>query len=332
MSLCPNRLLVPWFMAALALASGPAVAGPSDAAEWLRKAHLAAQTATFSGSVVYQSVQGIRMAKLHQAPGHGGPMVRMETSAKRDGLDDVAEVVRHGREIRAYLPHRKEVRVGQEGMLRPDFPQLFLGDISDVLLHYRVTASDGPTFIGRRTKVLQLSPHRPDRWAVRCWIDTQSGLMLKQQILGHNGEVIDEQAFAELLVGKQAKPRVTPHHHGSPGWTEVPMEMRRVFPGPTTAPPTVRFPLAGFTLSHVFVSRDAPLTQWVFSDGIASVSVFVEPRSKNRVEREMGQDGTTAMASLRHGDHQISVLGDIPLGTAETIARGLSVAELRWPD
>ncbi len=312
-----------------------AAAGPSAAqttpADWLRKVHQAAQTETFSGSVVHQSAQGIRLARLHQAPSAAGPVVRMEAQASGDARDDIAEVIRQGPEIRAYIPHRKEVRVGQEGMVRPDFPQLFFGPVEDVLRHYSVVAHEGPVFVGRKTKVLQLTPTDGHRWALRCWVDAQTGLMVKQQVLGKAGEVMDEQAFSELTLGRQAKPRVAPHHHAAPGWTEVPMEMRRVYPLAGSPAVRPRFPLAGFSLSHVFASRESPLTQWVFTDGIASVSVFVEPRTPNRVEREMGHEGTTSMASHRHGNQQVLVLGDVPLAAAELIARDIVVSELRLP-
>ena len=66
------------------------------------------------------------------------------------------------------------------------------------------------------------------------------------------------------------------------------------------------------------------MTWLAYGDGIARVSVFIEPLGGAVVEDARSQMGPTVAVSKRistaGGDVMVTVIGEIPLGTAERIA------------
>jgi sigma-E factor negative regulatory protein RseB len=64
--------------------------------------------------------------------------------------------------------------------------------------------------------------------------------------------------------------------------------------------------------------------QWVFSDGLASVSLFVEPFDPQRhVQESSAVVGATHSVSRRVGEHWLTVLGEVPEQTLRRFALAL---------
>jgi sigma-E factor negative regulatory protein RseB len=66
-----------------------------------------------------------------------------------------------------------------------------------------------------------------------------------------------------------------------------------------------------------------PVDQAVFSDGLSTVSVFVEPTDKNSRKEGAGVSGATHVLVTRHGDYWLTLLGEVPQGTLQLIASSI---------
>src|SRR5690606_4271851 len=91
----------------------------------------------------------------------------------------------------------------------------------------------------------------------------------------------------------------------------------------------VAAPPAGFhkvtELSRTLPGRARPVAQLVFTDGLASLSVFVEANgAPERKDEASSTDGSTSFYVRPIGAHVVSVLGEVPLATAEQVARSVS--------
>jgi len=93
----------------------------------------------------------------------------------------------------------------------------------------------------------------------------------------------------------------------------------------------LREAVAGFTPMSCH-TRDADAAsapgqspmQWVFSDGLASVSLFVEPYDPQRhVREEQAKVGATHSVSRRVGEHWVTALGEVPVDTLKRFALAL---------
>jgi sigma-E factor negative regulatory protein RseB len=78
----------------------------------------------------------------------------------------------------------------------------------------------------------------------------------------------------------------------------------------------LRHEVPGFQ-SMVFNLRQdpnaAPIAQWVFSDGLASVSLFIETFNPQRHTREAVQaEGATHSVTRRVAEHWVTAMGEVP--------------------
>ena len=174
---------------------------------------------------------------------------------------------------------------------------------------------------GRATDVLALVPRDQHRYGIELHLDQQTGLPLKSLLVNDKGQLLERFQFTQLQVGAPAAANL-----------EASVECRAVRVLPVQAkisnawqsdwlPP-------GFSLSttaqRISPASDEPVACQVYGDGVARFSVFIEPLRGEPVEDARTQLGPTVAVSRRlitaEGDVMVTVVGEIPLGTAERVA------------
>jgi sigma-E factor negative regulatory protein RseB len=61
----------------------------------------------------------------------------------------------------------------------------------------------------------------------------------------------------------------------------------------------------------------------VYSDGLAAISVFIEPLPKTRLARSLSHQGAVNIYVRPVADHMVTVLGETPAATVMQIANSL---------
>ena len=181
--------------------------------------------------------------------------------------------------------------------------------------HYGVHALGTARVAGRQTDVVGVIPRDGLRYGYRFYLDQESGLPLKTDLMGQQKDPIEQIMFTslELLPSQGPVPK-----------TEVVLQRRR--PDPEGLVPE-SLPWRFDSLPPGFVPvkhdnwRDAggqPVEHLVFSDGLASVSVYVESDPQEGLEGGT-RIGAVHAAGKRVSDHQITVVGEVPLATVEAV-------------
>ena len=75
-------------------------------------------------------------------------------------------------------------------------------------------------------------------------------------------------------------------------------------------------------------AKESPLVQWIFSDGLVTVSLFMEPFDRQRHQGEgvasMGATHTLTRRLVdRAGDWWVTAVGEVPLPTLQAFVQGL---------
>lgn len=295
--------------------AGAIVAAPVFALtpqEVIERAKLASETLSFQGSFVHQQDSVLHTSKITQG------RVGSEMVTRVQALEGFRqEVVRSPNEIRTYWPDKKFVKLDQTGLKRPAFPMLFSGSVQQILLNYELKPAGTARIANLDAVEYELVPMHAGRWPIRVWIDKQSGLILKCQKFSDQQRVVEQAAFTEL--GFSAKPMtvsISPAYADVKKWVVHDASMARMTPEPE-----LRYALdtlKGFERVGVF-ERSAPETKrpyvrrYVFSDGIATVSVFVQPKSvSGPLSGKVRQRGALSMLSREMSDAWITVMGEIP--------------------
>lgn len=292
----------------------------------------AAATLVVRGSYVLQRPDGMVMAEFHQAHTPDGMVVRLETPGPA-----ATEIIRKAGEVWSYTLPQREVSVIRHQIMRPSFPQLFLGSVDAVLATYRVTEGEGGKIAGHPTRLLKLQPKASgSRWQIRCWVHRDTKLLLKQQLLGAGGEVLEEQAFTDLHIGSDARPSVQSSLAQKGEWKTVP-PMMSWQPVPATLEP--QWPIAGFQLvglldsgltpeSRKALGVTGPVRQLFLSDGLVSLSLFLEPSAAEPAVVAHSRKGALSLAATIVPDWQVTVMGEIPESIAVDFLSRLDLGQL----
>lgn len=173
----------------------------------------------------------------------------------------------------------------------------------------------------RSATVLALVPRDQHRYAIELHIDQQSGLPLKSLLLNDKGQLLERFQFTELQTDIPDASILESSAGCRPvRLPEAQVEAIEAWPSDWLPP--------GFKLDSVTRRRspasDELVACQVYGDGLARFSVFLEPLRGISVEDIRTQLGPTVAVSRRlktdDGDVMVTVVGEIPLGTAERVA------------
>jgi sigma-E factor negative regulatory protein RseB len=248
------------------------------------------------------------------------------------------EVVRTQSEVVCYLPDRRTVLVEK----RTDNKSL-LGTVpvySEGLQTYYDLATPGTTrILGRAAQYLTVQPRDNFRYGYRLWLDQETALPLKSQLCDRAGRVIEQIVFSELNVPASIDAALLKSSISTVGfqWIRQELHAQRV-PNRGSAPATgwvVVNPPQGFRLTVTRVRNfgsAAPVQHLVLSDGLASVSVFIEPNSDARPANgstsaaaqssagELSRVGSALAYSTETQEHRVTAVGEVPANTLRAIA------------
>ena len=307
---------------AVGVACGAVAAPGDDPLAWLTRAVQAARTTTFAGTFVHTNGDRTSTVRITHAVRGSEEHERVEP------LDAPAyEIVRRNDEMYCYFPDAKTVKLDRRTTAR-FFPSLFAAPVATIAASYDVKLGATEHVLGYDCRWIRLDPHDTMRYAQRFCSETTTGLVLRAKTLSEQQQVIEQYTFTDLKVG--------------PGAARV--DLRQIFEARvkrwiSDAKPldeaqsaqtgwSVSQPPAGFEkiteLKRPLAARAQPVSQIVFSDGLASLSVFVEPNSPQPRSAEVSsENGTTSFFVHPVGQYVVTVLGEVPLATAQQVARSV---------
>lgn len=262
---------------------------PDAAVGWLERSLMAGHCYIFRARAVRISREGVRtLALSHDI--HDG-IVR-EVASYLDGPPVVYE--RRGRIVRSGLA---------ESVQGGSVP----APLSRIEQHYRLTLDGEERIAGRRSVRLDIEPLDNLRYGHRLWLDVETALPLKQVLLGVDGRILETFQMTELIRPRlyQQKVAFETLHDARP-----------------TGPWRPEWLPAGYELSPLPVSHGgAPpssLGHRLYSDGLSSFSLFVEPLTDADKALLPGVHrlgiSHAAVRHLRLGERvmQIVVMGELP--------------------
>ncbi len=304
----------------------PAVAGAAEtqreALAMLEKMAAASRTVNYSGTFVFNHGGQSETSRIaHFVNPAGGVLERLET------LDGPArEVIRTNDQVSCYLPGSKTVLVDPRGSRQ--FP-LRLEQIQDLARHYRVVKESLDRVAGFECQWVALLPKDSLRYARRFCAEVQTGLPLRARTLNEKNQTVEAFSFSTLQIGgsfnrdlvrskyagistkqnwRVDRTAMTASDSGDSGWivknapagfTKL-MELRRSMPGKS-----------GY-MSHL-----------VYSDGLAAISVFIEPGGKQDSKPALRHQGAVHIYTRPAGNYTVTVLGETPAETVLQLARSL---------
>ena len=304
---------------ALAGSSANARDARSDAA-WLQSIQEAARHQSFSGTIVYQRGDEVHASRVVQS--YSGGESR-ELVLTLDGQQ--REFIREGEEVQCLYPQLRRVVIEHGGART--FPAFAEPLPADVLAHYELRREGSERVAGSMCDVVSLVPRDKMRYGYRLWVEPGSGLLFKAQTLNDGGAVLEQVAFTDVRVGEPIDPALLKPQWPTAGW-EVERQQSQATElrqqGWSVTPPSGFHRLVEVVRNLMRGPGQRPALQAVYTDGLATVSVFIEPGAPMIDEPEESQRrGPVTALSRQVGDARVTVVGEVPPSTAKSIAESV---------
>ena len=332
--------LVPCALVGALLSTVPQSArGADDPRVWLQRMNKALATRNYDGTFFHISGGRVETMRIVHRVRSGRVTERLQSL---DGSG--REFVRANDELTCYLPDQHTVLVEprqDRGPFLGSLPQ-FDATVSDF---YRIEALPDTHILGRPTRVIAVNPKDQFRFGYRLWLDEKTAMPLKTQLCDSRGQVIEQIFFARLDM-----PESIPDSDLAP--TVHTDGMRWVRQGASAdnasaalaayrasqLPPGFRLTVQG---AQTIGGATAPASHLVYSDGLATVSVFIEQSSSDSgapsaldSQAQAPEAPMQGLARVGSGyafstvvqGHQVTAVGEVPAQTVEFIAHSVKIS------
>jgi sigma-E factor negative regulatory protein RseB len=288
-----------------------------DLLKLLQTTQAAAKKTSYSGTFVYQQGNQIRTSRITH--GFDG-----DTEVEKLEILDAKprEYIRRNGEVSCYLPDSKLIQV-EKNLSQEEFPALLSENVNLLPESYYIKKAQMSRVAGVECQVLNLQPKDALRYGFRLCVEKNAGLLLGVQTLNPRNEVIEQIAFTQISLGDVDKNRLKPSFTNVAQWkTENMTVQANVNSGwivknlPSGFKKTLETKrLIPISANVAGADQGQPkshqVVQMMFSDGLSTISVFVEPNTGNRTEGSLQQGAMTIMGK-RSGDNWLTVVGEVP--------------------
>ena len=296
------------------------------AMEWVQKMSESMRNLSYRGNFVYMHEKQLEsMSIFHLKDEHG----EKERLLSLNG--EAREVIRDNRNLTCIWPSSRTVVVDYSRQNR--FSPLFIpDDIVSISQFYDLKLTGMDRVAGQNTVVVHISPKDQLRYGIKLWIAEESGLLIRSSLINEHGQVVEQVMFTNL--------EVLPEGHGLTLDTMPELDesftMVRYHRGEPSEEPSSEMAWHlkempdGFRQESVLKRKISEtglfVHQMVFTDGLASLSVFIEKESiqKHRGNTSMG--AVNAFIRIADG-YSITAIGEVPAITVQQVAESIYYQE-----
>lgn len=292
--------------------------------EWLLRLHEASRQRNYIGTFVVSSNTGaMSSARIWHACDADQQVERVEN------LTGVPRAtIRRNSEVATFLPEHRVVRTEKRESLGL-FPELLQSKDGTIPEFYTARKIGYDRVAGHDAEVVQLAPRDNLRFGYRIWSEKKSGLVVKLQTLDLEGRVLEQAAFTELQLDAPLKADKLAQMMTPPeGWKVEKAEAVKTSAAAEgwalkTSVPGFR-PMSCYRRPAGAPAAPEGTMQWIFSDGLASVSLFVEAYDRQRhLQEGLFAAGATQTLTRRIQDWWLTAVGEVPPQTLKAFAQGL---------
>lgn len=309
--------------------AGPAFASAGDARQWLEKMSHAVETLSYKGTFVY--LHGGHMDAM-QIIHRYGPHGEQERLISLTGA--AREVIRNNRTVTCILPDSRSVVVNKS-LPRTAFPGDLPGNLDRLSQDYSFQVLGSDRMTGMAARVIAIKPKDRFRYGQRLWLAKNTNLLLKSDLTDQRGVPVEQVMFTHLAIENHIpegvfKTDLMGKHFTWYRFSGVKPSQK----GKVTARKWEVTDLPkGFRLVHQsrhrLPSAKNPVDHMVYSDGLATVSVYIgkpDSDSRERLRGVSNMGATNAYGGMVDG-YQVTVVGEVPEVTVKMI--GSSVRPVR---
>lgn len=288
------------------------------ARQWLERMMKAVRVLEYQGTFIYLHDNQLETMRIIHAISDGQPHERLISlnGAPR-------EVIRDRDSVTCVMPESQQVSIDKRPPTNK-FLDLLPENLEQLSLSYAFRTLGETRVADRQAKVVAIIPRDGFRYGYRFYLDQETALPLKSDLMNEEGEAVEQTMFTELEVGT-AELGVVVHKSA-----------RKTVDGNSNTPERTASSVAnwsfrklpaGFTLSvHDLLpnSTDGGMIEhYVLSDGLASLSLFIEPIGQTTALEGVSRLGAINAWGGQVDDHQVTAVGEVPAVTLLSVVKSM---------
>ncbi len=278
---------------------------------WLERMAHAGHMETFSGTFIYGKDTELSVMKIfHRADQFG----EIEKLISMDGSG--REVIRNNDLVTCVLPDKNSVVVEKSRRISK-FPPSFPTQINN-LKYYTFQLQQQDNIAGQLAQKIAVIPKDNFRFGYALWLDVKTGLLLKSHLIGENNKMVEQFLFTNLKYhktlddklfkpsteGKQYTWHKAKKQHDSKLVSFNKWSFDKLPPGFTV----------NMERAHMMPRGKKVLKHFVVSDGLATVSIYIEHHQNDEADLV----GGTSMGALNaYGkdlkEFHVTAVGEVPM-------------------
>jgi len=308
--------------ALLLLSFAGAQAPAQEARDWLERMNSAVEELNYRGTFVHVLLDGTpeTLEIVHRnSNGESGERILSLDGAGR-------EIVRQGDRVQGILPDQRIVLLESRRDVSPLVARL-PNSSEELESHYEIRLRGNARVADRAVRVLEIRPRDEFRYGYTLWLDEATAMPLRSQLFDERGRVVEQIHFTAIEIPADIPATDLEATIDTTGFTTLRAPESSPSAGAVISWRAVVVP-GGFKLSVATQSQmagsDTPVEHLVYSDGLATVSVFIEAReTKADVGEGFSNFGSTNAFSLTLRGRKVTAMGEVPPQTVRTIATSL---------
>jgi sigma-E factor negative regulatory protein RseB len=237
------------------------------------------------------------------------------------------EVIRKGNSVTCILPDTQTVVV-EKSRPSSQFPPMFPTSIDRLMPNYDFKLVDGSRVAGRKTLKIVITPKDNLRYGHSLWVDKKTGLLLKTHLLNENSRKLEQFMFTQInFVDEIPASWLMPAVSGKEfNWYEAaepePDQVKKISDWEVLTLPKGFMP--DMQSKHMAPKNSMPVEHMVFSDGLSSISVFIE-KDMNEKDNLVGSSRMGAVHAHGHklDGYHVTVVGEAPLASIKMISKSV---------
>lgn len=288
-----------------------------SALDWLKKMADAPRKYNYSGTFIYYADGHMETSRIIHKTDQAGEHEKIEV------LDGMSRIVyRNNDEMKCYLPDSKKIYT-EKRWSRKFFPNIVTQPFDRIDNNYYIKETRRERITGHECQVLSLIPRDTLRYGYQFWVDIETGLLLKVAVVEGN-EIIEQFAFAQLEIDGEIHSDLLKPDQSiiTEEWKVIDLVTSVLNDGELKW--QVKNLPAGFKklieMKRNLTEKSILVDHIALSDGLATVSVFIEPAIENTSTPGFFTSRGAINIYVRIlGDSKITTVGEVPLETIKLI-------------
>lgn len=282
----------------------------------------ASRNLNYDGVFVYRHGMELETMRIIHKAGTDGSYEKLMSLT-----GSAREVIRDKEQVKCFFPDDKKVVVEKSRMGKLVSSYL-PNPIKSISEYYNFEIAGEDRVAGMEAWVVNIQPNDKYRYGYQLWIEKKSSLLLKSELKNQLGMTLEQIMFAQLNITDAIDDALLKPSVSGEDFTWINNSKNDNVKHDKEMKWQVTSMPSGFSMSEeekqVMMISQMPVDHFVYTDGLAMVSVYVEKLNKQEeIKSGLSSFGGVNTYSTHVDGYQVTAVGEVPKATVQLMANSV---------